>query len=316
MEKKNKVVVALALAVVLSLVAFICFQVQPTTAAPAWKRTLDDGRTPIFQEDDTTFPIVISNPGTYVLTSNLTVPAGTNGIEIQASNVFLDLNGFTISGPNPQGSPTTYGIKSIDFCTVINGTVRNMYYGMYTASNSYVEGITAWANTYGIKVEANTIVTGCGAHENDYGIMGSLGCVLIKNAVSDGNADGIIGTINSIVKENTVYNMNNGRGIVAQEGCTVAGNVVGNIPSGFFAITTGDGCTVTENSVTSGGGGISTGVGCTVIGNTVRDWDTGLVLGAGTGYVNNVINVEAPGGTPVTGGIQMGMNICNGVICP
>jgi len=33
------------------------------------------------------------------LTGNLTAPAGVNGIEISASNVTLDLNGFDISGP-------------------------------------------------------------------------------------------------------------------------------------------------------------------------------------------------------------------------
>ncbi len=46
------------------------------------------------------FPITISVPGSYKLMSNLQVPQGTAGITITASRVTLDLNGFTIEGPN------------------------------------------------------------------------------------------------------------------------------------------------------------------------------------------------------------------------
>src|SRR5579859_1332837 len=42
------------------------------------------------------FPYVISQPGSYKLSGNLEAPAGSNGIVIAASNVTLDLNGFTI----------------------------------------------------------------------------------------------------------------------------------------------------------------------------------------------------------------------------
>src|SRR6266850_592227 len=45
------------------------------------------------------FPISITQPGSYRLSGNLTVPAATNGIEISASNVTIDLNGFSILEP-------------------------------------------------------------------------------------------------------------------------------------------------------------------------------------------------------------------------
>jgi hypothetical protein len=45
------------------------------------------------------FPVTISMPGSYVLSSNLTVDAFTTAIEIAASHVTLDLNGFAILGP-------------------------------------------------------------------------------------------------------------------------------------------------------------------------------------------------------------------------
>ncbi len=44
------------------------------------------------------FPLTISQPGSYKLTSNLYVPAGSDGIQITADNVTLDLNGFTVLG--------------------------------------------------------------------------------------------------------------------------------------------------------------------------------------------------------------------------
>lgn len=44
------------------------------------------------------FPVTLSVPGHYVLTSNLVVPAYTNGIHITAANVTLNLNGFTVRG--------------------------------------------------------------------------------------------------------------------------------------------------------------------------------------------------------------------------
>ena len=44
------------------------------------------------------FPFSIFQPGSYKLSGNLQVPAGKDGIQISASHVTLDLNGFTIQG--------------------------------------------------------------------------------------------------------------------------------------------------------------------------------------------------------------------------
>jgi hypothetical protein len=41
---------------------------------------------------------VITQPGSYYLTGNITVPAGKSGVVFAARNVTLDLNGFTITG--------------------------------------------------------------------------------------------------------------------------------------------------------------------------------------------------------------------------
>ena len=49
-------------------------------------------RTPI-----STLPLTISESGSYYLTKNLTVAAATDGLIVQADNVAVDLNGFTLA---------------------------------------------------------------------------------------------------------------------------------------------------------------------------------------------------------------------------
>lgn len=45
------------------------------------------------------FPYAIGEPGNYVLTGSLVVPADTDGFVLSTSGVVFDLNGFSISGP-------------------------------------------------------------------------------------------------------------------------------------------------------------------------------------------------------------------------
>ena len=94
------------------------------------------------------FPYVISEPGSYVLTGNLTVPdENTTAILVQADHVTVDLNGFAIIGPvqcaaedgSVSCSPDGTGIgvdafESDSVGTVVrNGTVRGMGFTGVTA---------------------------------------------------------------------------------------------------------------------------------------------------------------------------------------
>lgn len=89
------------------------------------------------------FPVSINQPGSYKLTGNLAVPnANTTAIEINASHVTLDLNGFAILGPtdcsgnlNPcanagsgHGITTFHGdnITPAFNITIRNGTIQGM----------------------------------------------------------------------------------------------------------------------------------------------------------------------------------------------
>jgi hypothetical protein len=71
------------------------------------------------------FPITITQPGSYRLDGNLTVPFGTTGIVVTVSNVAIDLNGFTISGTAPTQSASGYAIQYSGPLPARGLTVRN-----------------------------------------------------------------------------------------------------------------------------------------------------------------------------------------------
>jgi len=88
--------------------------------------------------DTAGFPIVVSQPGSYRLTSNLAVPnADTTAIEISSDRVTIDLNGFSIIGPvtcvtgfqcsggEGDGVHVALG-KTFRNITVQNGTISGM----------------------------------------------------------------------------------------------------------------------------------------------------------------------------------------------
>src|SRR5438270_7071705 len=77
---------------------------------------------------------VINQPGSYYLAANLLVTK-TNGIQINAEGVTLDLNGFQVSRDSASGK----GIEitsSSDHVTVRNGTVKGFARGIDSGSKA------------------------------------------------------------------------------------------------------------------------------------------------------------------------------------
>jgi hypothetical protein len=117
------------------------------------------------------FPYTITQPGSYKLSGNLVVTGNTDGIVIDADNVTIDLNGFTISGPvtctgvpvsSCSGSElSTLGIGTPQVqppndIAVRNGSAVGFYFGALLGGwNSLVEEIHATSNhSIGISVGA------------------------------------------------------------------------------------------------------------------------------------------------------------------
>jgi hypothetical protein len=128
-------------------------------------------------------PFVITAPGTYCLTADLTT-AQTNGaaIEIAADNVVLDFAGHLLDGSAAGLGTVADGVRVMDQQSTVvrNGRVRGFYVGVYVdiyfgdSRNNLVEGMHIDRCTWrGIKMEGfenvmsgNTIldIGGAGHH--------------------------------------------------------------------------------------------------------------------------------------------------------
>jgi hypothetical protein len=159
------------------------------------------------------FPYVISNPGSYRLTGNLTVSStSADAIDVNASHVTIDLNGFSITGPG--GSSTRAGINgttSGNQVTVENGTITGFLFGLVIGVDGIVKSVHAAANGAGIEV-GNGVIEGCTA---------------------DGNTTGISAGGEAVISGNTAGS--NGTGISCGHGCVVSGNTIDNNTS--FGLT-------------------------------------------------------------------------------
>lgn len=133
--------------------AFAQGSLTPATAPGPTMKSLDqiEARVPI-----SSAPYTITNPGSYYLTTNLTVSGGTV-LNIGTNGVTLDLNGFTISSTST--SPSGFGIQlglgsgNTDI-TIVNGHISG------GSTTNFNDGIAYNALPSNIRV-ANVSVTGC-----------------------------------------------------------------------------------------------------------------------------------------------------------
>lgn len=185
------------------------------------------------------FPYKITQSGSYKLSGNLVVPAGVNGIEIQADNVELDLNGFAISGPGTcnghvlgnnnyqpaqscTGNDFADGILSFgDSITIRNGSVRGMGVGVSGfVSGTLVEEIHATNNA-----------------------IAGITATIVRRCLADNNGSGIfVGG----VAENNEASLNQFNGLVA-EGATVMGNSLNH--NGFDGLVVINGTLYGNNTI-------------------------------------------------------------------
>jgi parallel beta-helix repeat protein len=269
-------------------------------------RALQGGVTP---GDTPGFPVTIDTPGSYRLTGNLTLPGGADAILITTDHVTLDLNGFAILGcvPAPPafciaGPDTGVNADGRSNVTVVNGTVRGMARdGIMTGANGRVERIRAILNGRdGISVGNSSLVTGSTASQNGrIGIFAADRNSTVSGNTATNNVSAGIRATASMVTGNLARN-NGGNGIQA-------GDVADNSP-GESAVS---GNTVVDNA----GDGIECGSGCSVVGNAAsHNSGLGLRLGSTAGYVHNVLSFNA--NPQVSGGIQMGANVCGTALCP
>ena len=189
-----------------------------------------DGKIKIGQTPSTTFPIVIDQSGSYVLTSNLQVSTNFNCIQISADNVTLDLNGFALVGPGSgSAGHGIYGGSSNNI-TVMNGTVRDfMGSGIYFLSDAHkiqLKDLKCTNNGQrGISVRYSTIVN-CIAEDNGTdGILARYST--IRDCTSHNNTEDGIDVVYSTVLNCQIHS-NDNRGIYSRQStitsCTISGS--------------------------------------------------------------------------------------------
>lgn len=132
------------------------------------------------------FPYVIAQPGSYILTGNLTLGSSDlAAIVIAADHVSLDLNGFVMQGTE---NGTGTGISSVDSGAepfhedihIRNGVVRGFKTGILLGDGS-VENVRVWSTSGDAVTVRSGTVRNCFIRES--GGDGIVGAVVTDNTV-------------------------------------------------------------------------------------------------------------------------------------
>ncbi|MDW8310600.1 MAG: right-handed parallel beta-helix repeat-containing protein, partial [Verrucomicrobiales bacterium] len=173
----------------------------PGPPAPTMKTLAQvEPRTPI-----ASLPFVITAPGSYYAVSNLTMIGITNGVTVLASDVTIDLGGFTLDG-NGTGASGIAAPNALTNLVVRNGVVKR------------------WQGTAGIEAlnVLNVHVGQVQATDNaGHGICAGAGSRINECACSGNGSDGVVVWDNSLVAR-TVARLNGGFGINTNNGSTVS----------------------------------------------------------------------------------------------
>ncbi len=176
------------------------------------------------------FPIVINQPGSYKLATNLTnIPLNVDAIDIRANNVTFDLNGHAITGPGATGNNAS-GIAGIFLMppvffhsVVLNGSVSGFKFGLNLGPYSVYRDLFVSGNYVGIEGGPNSIVLRNIAQGNVVeGLELNTGSVVREN-VATGNLVGMDIPCPSSVVGNAAYG-NRSSELILDGTCTAAQN--------------------------------------------------------------------------------------------
>ncbi len=147
-----------------------------------------DGRLEISQQQ---MPFVLTNSGSYVVTENLKGSAGSNGITIAASDVTLDLNGFSLAGAPGSLSGIAVSGKRINVI-IKNGVVREWgqsgIQGL-SASNAAVQSVQAYrCGVDGLQVGTGWTLFECEASDNGRDGISAQDISLLTQCLARNNA--------------------------------------------------------------------------------------------------------------------------------
>lgn len=298
-----------------------------------------------FTGDSPGFPVTITKPGAYRLTSDLVVPASKLAIQIRTGDVGIDLHGFAILGASCAvvggvcnrttgvlGIEASFTGFSLPGVSVRNGTVAGMQ------SNALRLGPHA--------VVLNVIVSHTG------GISVGVGSVVRRSVFESNNIMGV--QAGSIVSENVVRHSTDpgpGRALTVSEASVITRNTFSENETAAMESTAFGGSVILTNSIyrnagagirgggvdgairnvtianntvyengTDAGADVRDGIrvlGSLVVGNTIHGNAGAGLTGSDSGYRENVISDNGGGTVTGAGMVNLNGNLCNGVAsCP
>lgn len=235
---------------------------------------------------DTNSLFKITQPGSYYLAGNIAGVAGKQGIEIAASGVTLDLNGFIVTGSTGAVSGISTDGLSRTNISVVNGTVTGWQ------GNGVDLGNTQQAVIRGVRALSNGSGTvGHGIRASDYSV--------IEDCFASGNAGFGFDLFSSCSVVRCEASLNGNNGIDCANGCLIVNcNATGNQGIGIRSDTY---CRVTDCVARGNAGdGISVTNGSLVSGCAASQSSSGIVAASRCRIVNNNCSANT-GGTGGSG---------------
>jgi hypothetical protein len=300
----------------------------PGPPAPTMK-SLDqiEARTPISAAG-----FNVAAPGSYYLTSNITAPAGADGIVVTAGSVTIDLNGFALIGQGTSGTPAGIDVQGTQTSICVkNGTITGFSGGGIRGdiSSSRFEKLIVNGNgVVGISISDNSEVRDCVITHTGRGIQMGSGCSVVQSIVSANSGSGIVG-VDQITVDSCTVAANSLEGVFVRyaalvRNCSVRGNgslgidfsggsqIIGNIVDANGTVglyTSNNASRIEANTATYNGTfGMSMGGGVNVI---VRNTCRGNGAGAGgvqnnygglqsstTNVFGHILDASTPGAIP------------------
>jgi len=185
----------------------------------------------------TSLPYAITAPGVYELQSNLTVN-GSYSIEVAASDVTINLNGFTITQTDV-GNGTGVSAPNANNLTVLNGTISGFEYGIYINSQSIVQDVQLFNNRYGVYIAGDNsqiigcLIVGTGPAGNGLSVYGGGDGILVKDTQVSQFSTGIDSKSQSGSAFIHNYVASSTTGLQLGSNDTYQGNVVTNCTTPF-----------------------------------------------------------------------------------
>ncbi len=228
-------------------------------------------------------PFVIDEPGSWYVTSGLTLAEPGDGITIDADGVVLDLSGFTIDGAGIGSEGIR--VASEGPVTIRNGVVRGFLNGgIYNpmSNAALIEGIHALDNCAEGIATLGGIIRNCTVRDNGIGISWERGAV-ISDCVARHNGIGFQGGDGAAISDCTAVDsgMDEARapleGVAPRIGARGGGTAIGFRVGNSCTLT---GCVAMDN----GRYGIFGELGvmmqrCSVTGNGALSPGAGIFLG-------------------------------------